>query len=131
MNLGQYLSTAGRYEEALAAYREGLKIKPDDEYIHYNMASLLQYSSNSKKAFLSVNEAILSNPERGVNFWLKGRLHAQDGDHHAAIQSFWHAILLMEAESHEEWNKVLEATHTDLAQSLQALGKTAGHFANS
>ena len=123
--IGQYCSSFGYRDDALDAYRTGLRINPGDEYIHYNLASLLRSSGDSKKAFAAVNEAILSNPVRGVNFWLKGRLHAEQGDHHAAVESFRHAAMLMEEDDQDDWDKVLAATYADLAGSLQALDKPA------
>lgn len=125
LNLGQYCSSFGYRDDALLAYYEGLRINPGDEYIHYNLASLLRSSGDSKKAFAAVNEAILSNPVRGVNFWLKGRLHAEQGDHHAAVESFRHAAKLMEEDGQDDWDKVLAATYADLAGTLQELDRPA------
>ena len=121
LNLGQYYNSFGLRDDALAAYRTGITINPNDEYIHYNMASLLYNSGNSKKALAAINKAILSNSDRGLNFWLKGRLHAQQGNHHAAAKSFRHTIRLMKKDGYEGWEKVLAAAYESLAESLEAL----------
>lgn len=121
LNLGHYCNSLGHKSDAIEAYRTGLSINPNDEFIHYNMASLLFNSGNSKKAFAAINKAILSNSDRGLNFWLKGRLHAQEGNHHAAAKSFRHTIRLMKKDGNEGWEKVLAAAYTSLAESLEAL----------
>ena len=53
------------------AYKEGLGINPNDEYLYFNLASLYASIGVYRKADAMMNNAILNNPDRGLNYMFK------------------------------------------------------------
>src|SRR5262249_19658895 len=48
----------GRYEEAEAAYREALRLRPDDPEAHYNLGAALSRQGRDKEAQAAYREAL-------------------------------------------------------------------------
>ena len=94
INLGAFLVAHGLYARAVRAYVDGLQVDPDCEYLSYNLASLYCELGNRKLALQAVNEAILANPERGINHKLKADILVEYEDYHAAILTYRTAIPL-------------------------------------
>ena len=72
LNLGVLYATRGLITQALKSYMKGLEVNPNDEYLYYNFSALLLTEGDANSALRLVNEAILKNPGRGLNFKLKG-----------------------------------------------------------
>jgi len=61
LNLGVALEQAGQTNEALAQYRESLRINPERAQAHNNVANLLAASGNKEEALIHYREALRLN----------------------------------------------------------------------
>lgn len=119
LNLGSFRSEKGQYREAIDAYLEGLKVNPNDEYIHYNLAKHCQNYGMSEAAIKSLNDAILANPERAINYEMKAKIHFRRREYGMAVTNFQHAINLIEKSKDKQWRKMLGDIYLWLARSLR------------
>lgn len=88
LNLGGFLLSHRRVGDAINAYLEGLSIDPNDEYIYYNLSSLLNDVGNFKLAEEAIAKAIAVNPDRLINHKLMGDIYLAAGDWKKAIQAY-------------------------------------------
>lgn len=119
LNLGVLYNNNGLTQKAIDAYKRGLELNPNDEYIFYNLASMMKENDKELESLRWINEAILTNPSRGVNYYLKGSAHMSGGKYSAAITSFKKALELYS----EEWNPLATQTRLELATAYEASGK--------
>lgn len=103
LNLGVFLTGYGLYQSAIAAYQEGLKRAPQCEFLNYNLASLASFLGRDALAQSALNQAMIANPERGLNFFAKGALCLEKEQYEMAIKYFRQAIDLTEG---EEWQSL-------------------------
>ncbi|MHC4971515.1 MAG: tetratricopeptide repeat protein [Planctomycetota bacterium] len=61
--LGNVLSTKGRFHDAIEAYREAIRVKPDFHEAHYNLGNALHQSGEVEDAIAEFREAIRLKPE--------------------------------------------------------------------
>lgn len=92
LNLGVFLTDAGYYDAAIAAYREGLKRTPHCEFPNYNLAALAGFLGRHELAQAALNEAMVANPSRGLNLLAKGELCLERKQYEAAVQYFQEAL---------------------------------------
>src|SRR5690554_1227751 len=92
LNLGVFLTDAGYYDAAIAAYREGLKRTPHCEFINYNLASLAAFLGRHELAQSALNEALVANPSRGLNQLAKGQLSMEREQYEPAVQYLQEAL---------------------------------------
>lgn len=118
LNMGVFCTDRGLIKEAIEYYKKGLEINPNDEYIYYNLSSLLLYQGRQDKAFIEINNAILENPERGINFKLKGDIHFSKHQYHQAIQCYEWALNLFD----EEWEESARECKELLAEAYLRIG---------
>lgn len=119
LNLGVLYNSTGRHHEAIDAYKKGLAVNPRDEYICHNLAALMKTTNQELKSLRWINEAILINPCRGVNYHLKGDAHLMASNYSAAIASLKKALALYG----EDWNPLAAETCYCLAEAYQAIEK--------
>lgn len=62
---GNLLADAGRFDEAVAAYREAVRIKPEQLEAHEVLASLLPQLGRADEALDSLRDALAKVPEHG------------------------------------------------------------------
>lgn len=96
LNLGFTYNLFGHSGKALETYLEGVNRFPTDEYLHHNLASLLMDLGHHTKALHFLNEAILANPDRAVNYKLKGDIHAQRQELCPAMFAYQQAVQLLD-----------------------------------
>lgn len=72
LNLGVFFTDKGLYESAIAAYQEGLKRTPKCEFLNYNLATLAGFLGLDALAQSALNQAMVTNPSRGLNLSTKG-----------------------------------------------------------
>jgi len=92
LNLGVFLTDAGYYDAALAAYQEGLQRTPHCEFLNYNLATLASFLGRHDLAQAALNEALVSNPERGLNQLAKGELCLERKQYETAVKYFQEAL---------------------------------------
>lgn len=118
LNLGHLYDSRGYTEEAVAAYMKGLEINPGDEYIYYNLSSLLMANGKYDSALKSINAAILENPGRGLNHKFKGDIHFNRHEYHKAIVSYEYALKLFD----KGWDSVAKECLNNLAAAYERIG---------
>jgi tetratricopeptide (TPR) repeat protein len=118
LNMGVFYSSRGLNSEAIDCYRKGLEFNPNDEYIYYNLSSLLLIEGKQKTALKSINEAILENPERGINYKLKGDIHFSKHQYHLAITSYEWALKLFG----DKWQDEAESCKYLLSEAYWRIG---------
>lgn len=119
LNMGVFCADRGLIKEAIEYYKKGLEINPNDEYIYYNLSSLLLYQGRQDNALKEINNAILENPERGINFKLKGDIHFSKHQYHQAIQCYEWALSLFD----EEWADSAKECKELLAEAYLNIGE--------
>ena len=81
-NLGSALSARGKLDEAIAQFRKGLEIMPDNAAARYNLASALARKGNLAEAIAQYRKALEINPGfAGARYYLcKALLRTGDVD---------------------------------------------------
>lgn len=119
LNLGGFFSELEMWNKAITAYSEGLKINPQDEFIYFNLASLYRDREIREPALKALNNAILANPNRGINYKLKGDIHFDWGELEVAASYYEQAYeLLIEP----EWESIKLECLTNLAMIYRSIG---------
>ncbi|MDK2985661.1 MAG: hypothetical protein PWQ96_1303 [Clostridia bacterium] len=96
LNLGVFFAERGQWKKAIAAYVEGLKVNPKDEFIYFNLAALYRDEGKRDYALKMLNNAIIENPQRGLNYKLKGDIHHDAGEYEAALSNYKKAVKLLD-----------------------------------
>jgi tetratricopeptide (TPR) repeat protein len=81
---GNLLADAGRFDEAIEAYREATRIKPDLIEPHVVLASLLPQLGRKDEALDSFHEALRRVPENGP-IWAQAMVTARGHGNHAQL----------------------------------------------
>ncbi len=84
-------SVNGQLEKALVLYQRQLSQKPNDDYAHSGMLSILSVESISPELFSKVNELLGKFPEAAHLHFLKGRMLVKQSRWSAAQMSFFNA----------------------------------------
>ena len=63
MNLGSVLDDAGKQDEAIAEYKEALKLDPRNASIHYNLSIVYQKKKDMPSAIAELKEATKLSPD--------------------------------------------------------------------
>lgn len=66
-SLGIALRQQGKWEEAIKEYKKALKIAPEDENLHCNVAMAYMDGKNPEKAASWLDKALRINPKTGAN----------------------------------------------------------------
>lgn len=120
LNLGSLLQWRGYVTDAINAYKEGLVVNPNDEYIYYNLSSLLMEEGLFESAVKMINAAILENPERAINYILKGDIYFNRHKYYQAIASYEWAIQLMD----ESYTAIYKGCIENLVQAYENVGNS-------
>lgn len=88
LNLGYYLDRAGHKQQAIAAYWEGLRIDPEDQYIIYNLAELYREAGEQSKALQILDDAIERASDPAILFKVKGDVLLQWGQFLLAAMAY-------------------------------------------
>ena len=91
-NLGLAYGNAGQYEEAIASYKEALRIKPDDADAHYNLGVTYGESGQYEEAIASYKEALRIKPDDADAHYNLGYVYRELGQYEEAIASFKKSI---------------------------------------
>jgi len=102
-NQGNDLLNLGRYEEAITAYDEGLKIKPDDHLAWNNRGSALFNLGRLEEAIASYEQALKFKPDYHDAWFNRGAALGNLGRLEEAIASYDNA-LNFKPDDPDAWN---------------------------
>ena len=147
-NLGSGLSTQGKYEEAIVAFREALRIDPGYASVRCNLGAVLFARGDVEGAIASYREALRLDPSYVLAYRELGHALTVQGEMDKAIDAYRNAIDIdpKDARTHYYLGLALFAQakadpkHIDIAKVEEAAGeflaaigidsgKTEFHFA--
>ena len=111
-NLGNALRSQGKLDEAVAAYREAIRLKPDFAEAHVRLGGLLcDEKRDYPAAEAEFREAIRLKPDLAVAYSDLGTALRKHGKLDEAIAAFRETIRLKpdSAEAHYKFGKALAA----------------------
>jgi predicted CXXCH cytochrome family protein len=91
--LGTALLAQGKREQAIAALRQSIAIKPDPE-VWFNLALAYLYSGNTDEAEKAINAAIKLRPTMSQAWKYRGRILTEKGNDTRAVDAFKEALRL-------------------------------------
>jgi protein O-GlcNAc transferase len=113
VNLGVALISTGRTSDAIAAYREALRLEPGMAVAHNNLAVALCQCSKGEEAIVESREAVRLNPNYPEAFNSLGNGLEETGSHDEAIAAYKKAI---------ELRPDYAAAHCNLGSAYKAVG---------
>src|SRR5438045_1239663 len=116
LNSGTELLARGKIDEAVAHYEQAVKLNPEDEDSHYNLALALAKQGNRAAAEEEYLEALRIYPDYAEAHNNLGNLLAADGRLEQAIAHFKEALLLSPDNA---------SAHNNLGNALARQGKIA------
>jgi Tfp pilus assembly protein PilF len=116
LNLGVALEKQGRTAEALAEYREGLRLNPEHYQIHFVIGNLLEKTGRPAEALTEYRECIRRDPDSPA-------FHSAAGCALAAQDKFAEALAEFNAAKHLDPHFVIP--HLELAKVFFAQGEDA------
>jgi serine/threonine protein kinase/Flp pilus assembly protein TadD len=87
-NLGSLLQARGRLDEATAACREAIRLKPDHTEAHYNLGNVLKDKGQLDGAIAAYREALRFNPDRAEHHCNLGHALQEQGKFEQALAAF-------------------------------------------
>jgi tetratricopeptide (TPR) repeat protein len=126
-NLGMALSEQGRMEEAIAQYREALRINPPDADAHTNLGIALAHQGRTGEAMAQYRAALQLAPHYPEAHYDLGLLLRRQGRTDDAIAQYREALQtdLDPADSHYSLGLVLrQNAHNNLGNALLQQGRT-------
>ena len=103
-NLGLAYGNAGQYEEAIASYKEAIRIKPDDADAHYNLGVTYGESGQYEEAIASYKEALRIKPDDADAHYNLGYVYRELGQYEEAIASFKKSIHIKPDDADAHYN---------------------------
>ena len=93
-NLARFLASHGEREKAMAHYRKGLNIRPDDAEAHNNLGLLLALNGQTAESLKEFEAAVQSDPGYAKAFFNLGRVYAISGELDKAVENYQQAMKL-------------------------------------
>jgi Flp pilus assembly protein TadD len=108
---GVELGTAGRHDEAIAAFRQGVALDSSNARLRANLATALLDAGDAVAAATEAQHAIALNPAAAVSYDLLGRALALQGRYDDAIAQFHEALRISPSDAtiREDLERVLAA----------------------
>ncbi|HYT28427.1 MAG TPA: tetratricopeptide repeat protein [Ktedonobacteraceae bacterium] len=91
---GNRLSDLKRYEEALAAYEQAIRLDPDDATAYNNKSAALIKLKRYEEALIALEQAIRLDPKNAVGYTEKGAALDQLGRYEEALIALVQAVQL-------------------------------------
>jgi tetratricopeptide (TPR) repeat protein len=91
-NLGVAFEKAGRPDQAIAYYREAVRIRPDYSYAWYNLGSIYGNIGQQRQAIASYRETVKADPEFADAWNNMGAAYSILGQYQEAIVSYREAV---------------------------------------
>jgi tetratricopeptide (TPR) repeat protein len=114
LNLGVMLARLGKPEEAIAEFREAVRLEPDRAAIRFTLGTLLFEHGQIEEAVAAYREAIRLDPSLSMAHTNLGLALAQRGKPQDAIAEYREAIRLQPGDAE---------AHCNLGRSLQQRGE--------
>ncbi|OWZ84105.1 tetratricopeptide repeat protein [Natranaerobius trueperi] len=136
LNMGVFFHLSGKTTKAIQSYKEGLELNPHDEYLIYNLKSLLYEIGDTNYSLLKDKEN--DNITTCVNYVLLGNIYFYNEDYKQAIDNYVKALLESKEMVGEDmiiqvYRNLIEANYqlgnTDLAKKI--LNKARKVFPNN
>jgi tetratricopeptide (TPR) repeat protein len=86
--VGACLSYLGRHQDALSRWAEIERLEGVSANLLHNRASTLDAMGRSDEALVTIDQAILADPEMAINYYTRGMIHEHVGDEAAAIEDY-------------------------------------------
>ena len=86
-NLGFAYEKSGMHKEAIRAFKEAIRIKPDMALAHYNLGIVYEKSGMHKEAIRAFKEAIRIKPDLAEAHYNLGVVYERSGMHKEAIEA--------------------------------------------
>jgi len=117
--LGLYYSNSGKYREALDAFNQALRIKPDDAEAHYNLGVVYWKSGMHKEAIESFKQTIRIRPNYAEAHKDLGIAYGKLVMYKEAIESLKQAIRIKPNDAEAHYN--LGVTYFHLVMYKEAI----------
>ena len=90
--LGYYLGEAGMHKEAIEAYRQAIRIKPDYAVAHYNLGVAYGKSGMYREGIEALKQAIRIEPDHAKAHYSLGVAYGKSGMQKESIEAYKQAI---------------------------------------
>jgi tetratricopeptide (TPR) repeat protein len=87
-NVGIALTNQGKLDEAIAEYRESIRLKPDDAVAHYNLGTALNNQGRRDEAGAPFRQAIRLRPDYAEAYCNLADVLKGQGDYAGALEMF-------------------------------------------
>ena len=94
MNLGNALRAQGKLDEAIAAYRNAIRLKPEYFGSHENLIIAFRTLGKMPELVAEYREAVRGKPDSSMNHYCLGRVLQEDGKLEDAITQYREAARL-------------------------------------
>lgn len=105
-NLGVDYDEAGMYKEAIEAYKQAIRIKPDYAEAHYNMGVLNNKLGMDKEAIEAYKQAVRIKPDYAVVHYSLGVSYLRVGDRDEALKQYEILKDLAPAKANKLFNQI-------------------------
>ena len=119
VNKGIALYRQGKFEEAIQAYKEALKIDPTYVYAHYNLGLVYVAQEEFLLALESFQEAVKRRPDDPYSLYYIGYINSRLGNYQPAIDAFKKLLKIDPALQPEIFLHV----HYQLGEVYELMGK--------
>lgn len=117
---GLELSKSGKFEEAVTAFKQAIKLKPDYAEAHSNLGDAYAQLKQFKKAIDEYKQAIRYKPDLAMAYNNMGTAYYELGEHKKAIEAYKEAIRLDPKRAATHFNiGVVYLAHGDKQATLE------------
>ena len=92
LNLGETCYDEGRYEEAIEAYKESVRLQPDSAMAHNNLGASYRKLDRHQEAIEAFKEAIRIQPDHAKAYIGLGNIYSQLGRLQEGIEAYKEGI---------------------------------------
>ena len=119
--LGTLYKTAGRYEEAIQAFKQAISIAPREVSYHHNLGLVYAAQGNNKDAFTTFQKVLDLNPEHSLTHASLGGYYKKMGLEDLAEKHIGKAMKQIYASENEYNRACLEAICGNIEQAIGLL----------
>ena len=109
----------GNYDDAIAAYTQAIRLKPDNAHAYYNRGNAKRKLGQHRAAITDYDTAIRLQPDYASAYNNRGNVKAELGEHIAAIADFDTAIRLKPDDAAAYYNRGI--SKANLGEQLTAI----------